>query len=109
VPIENLNDLLDLYKRKFNASAAEGIDAVVQLNISGEGGGQHYMTIKDQTLAIEEGTAEDPTLTVTSTIENWLKMNLGQANPMTLIMTGKIKLSGSVPLAMKFQSLFFGS
>jgi putative sterol carrier protein len=42
-------------------------------------------------------------------MENFLKLNLGEANPMALMMTGKVKVSGSVPLALKFTSLFFGS
>lgn len=107
MPIETLDDLLSLYQTNFNADNAEGIDAAVQLDITGEGGGQHILLIKDNTLTVEEGVHDDPSITVTSTFDNWLKMNMGDANPMSMIMTGKIKIRGSLPLAMKFQSLFF--
>lgn len=109
MPIETLNDLLDLYRDRFEPEKAAGIDAVVQLDITGEGGGKHVLTIRDQTLTIEEGTHDDPAITLRSSLEDFMELNLGDANPMSLIMTGKVKLSGSMPLAMKFQKLFFGS
>lgn len=105
--IETLNDLMELYRKRFNAENAEGIDAIVQFDITGEGGGQHYMTIRNKELAIAEGRHDDPSMTVTASFQNWLDMNLGKINPMVSIMSGKIKISGSLPLAMKFQSLFF--
>ncbi len=100
---------MELYERKFDAEKAGGIDAVVQFDITGDGGGQRYLIIREGTLTIAEGLHEDPAITVRSSLENFLKLNLGDANPMKLMMTGKVKVSGSVPLAMKFVSLFFGS
>lgn len=109
MPIETLDDITAMYGRKFDPAKAEGLDATVQLDISGEGGGQRILTIRDGEFTVAEGTHPDPTITVRSSIENFLKLNLGEANPMTLMMTGKVKVSGSVPLALKFTSLFFGS
>ena len=107
MPIETLADLLDMYQRKFKPEKAEDIDATIQLSITGEGGGEHTLVIHDQTLTISDGQAENPDLTVTCDFDNWLKMNLGEANPMVLMMSGKMKVKGSVPMAMKFQQLFF--
>ncbi len=107
MPIETLQDLLSLYEKKFQPEKAEGIDADIQLSITGDGGGEHILHIENQTLTISEGVAEDPTLTVTCDFANWLKMNLGEANPLSLMMSGKMKVKGPIPLAMKFQQLFF--
>ncbi len=108
MPIDTLDDVMAMYERKFDPEKAEGIDAVVQFDISGDGGGQRYLTIRDKEMQVAEGAHADPTITVRSSLENFLKLNLGEANPMALMMTGKVKVSGSVPLAMKFISLFFG-
>ena len=105
--IETLDDLMELYRKRFNAENAEGIDATVQFHITGEGGGDYVMVIKDQDMAISKGTAEQASMTVTSTFQDWMDMNLGKTNPMVSIMSGKVEIKGSVPLAMKFQSLFF--
>lgn len=109
MPIETLDDVVAMYERKFDPEKAAGIDAVVQFDITGDGGGQRFLTIQDQQMAVAEGTHPDPTITVRSSLENFLKLNLGEANPMALMMTGKVKVSGSVPLAMRFTQLFFGS
>ena len=107
MPLETLSDLMDLYQRKFQPEKAGDIDATIQLSISGDGGGDRILEIKDKTLTIAEGVAEEPTLTVSCDFANWLKMNVGEANPMMLMMQGKMKVKGPIPLAMKFQQLFF--
>lgn len=102
----SIPEVLESYKERFLPDQAAGVEGVVQLNLTGEGGGAYYMVIKDGTLEIKEGTHENPTVTVTTSAENWLKINNGKANPMSLMMLGKLKVSGSLPMAMKFQSLF---
>ncbi len=98
---------MDLYRKRFSREKAEGIDAIVQFDITGDGGGKYVMKIQNGSLSIEAGVHADPSLTVRATFQDWLDMNLGKSNPMVSIMSGKIKISGSLPLAMKFQSLFF--
>lgn len=102
----SIDEVIASYPERFQPSAAEGVDGIVQLNLTGEGGGHYYMVIQDQTLDIEEGEHPDPTVGVTTSAEDWLKINNGQTNAMALLMQGKLKISGSLPMATKFQSLF---
>ncbi len=103
---ESIPELLEYYPEYFNPQAAEGVDGVVQLDLDGEGGGQYYLTIRDQELDVNEGTHEDPTVTIRTTAERWLKINRGEASPMTMMMMGQLKIDGSLSMATKFQSLF---
>lgn len=103
---QSIPELLNRYPDYFNPQAAEGVDGVVQLDLEGEGGGQYVLTIRDQELDIQEGTHEDPTVTIRTTAERWLKVNRGEASPMTLMMTGRLSIDGSLSMATKFQSLF---
>ena len=48
----------------------------------------------------------DPTLTLTADADNWLAVENGELNPMMAMMTGKVKMKGSVPFATKFMALF---
>lgn len=98
--------LIEAYKERFLPHRAEGVDGIVQLVLTGDGASAYYLTIKDQTLTIDEGQHDDPTVTVTASVSDWLKVNNGDANPMTMLMMGKLKVSGSLPLATKFQTLF---
>ncbi|GIV60611.1 SCP2 sterol-binding domain-containing protein [Rhodocaloribacter litoris] len=104
--IETLQDLFEAYKANFVPARAEGIEATFQLHLSGEGGGDYVLRVQDQELTIEEGVAENPTTTLKSSVEDWINLSLGKANPMTLMMTGRLKVSGSIPMATRFQSMF---
>lgn len=52
-------------------------------------------------------TAEDKEAdcTITTSVDTLLKIKSGDINPMMAAMTGKIKISGNMGLAMKLQSL----
>ncbi|GIV61677.1 MAG: hypothetical protein KatS3mg044_0543 [Rhodothermaceae bacterium] len=104
--IETLHDLFEAYQKNFVPERAEGIDATFQLHLSGEGGGDFVLRVRDGHLTIEEGVAENPTTTLRASARDWIDLSLGRANPMTLMMTGRLKVSGSIPMATKFQSMF---
>jgi putative sterol carrier protein len=103
---QTIDELLSAYPKRFNPEKAQGMNSVVQMNLTGEGGGQYYAEVRDQALNIEEGTHEAPDATLVTSAENWLKINNGKANPMQLMMQGDLNVNGSIPAATKFQGLF---
>lgn len=102
----SIPEVIESYENRFLPEQAVGVDGVVQLNFTGDGGGSYYMVIKEQHLTVKEGEHHEPTVTVTASAEDWLKVNNGEANPMALMMQGKLKVSGSLPMATKFQTMF---
>lgn len=105
----SVDELIKNYPDYFQPEEAKGVDGVVQLNLTGEGGGEYYLHIHDQQCDVHEGVHDDPTVAITTTAENWLKINRGEANPMGLMMKGDLKVNGSIPMATKMQSLFSAS
>lgn len=103
---ESIPEIIASYPDRFKPEKAKGTDAVIQLNITGEGGERFYMVIQDGTLDIERDTHPDPTMTVTADADDWIALNNGETTAMTLLMQGKVKFSGSLPMAMKFRSMF---
>lgn len=99
-------EVVESYKGRFLPEEAKGVDGVIQLNLTGEGGGGYKMKIQEQTLMITEGEHPEPTVTVTADAEDWLRVNNGETNPMGLLMQGKLKVKGSLPMATKFQTMF---
>jgi putative sterol carrier protein len=90
----------------FKPEKAAGVNAVIQFDLSGDGGGQFWLDINDGTISAHEGMAENPKMTLKSTTEDYYDVATGQLNPMQAFMSGKIKISGDMSLAMKMQTMF---
>lgn len=102
----NLDEVFASYPDRFNKDKAEGVDAVVYMKLSGDGARDVLLTVKDQAVALADGTTEEATLTVIADAGDWLAVENGQLNPMMAMMQGKLKLKGNPAFAMKFMSLF---
>lgn len=90
----------------FNADAAKGMDAVIQFNLGGDGGGTWHVTIKDGACAVTEGAHASPKMTMTMAASDYVDMINGKLNGQMAFMSGKLKIAGDMGLAMKMQSLF---
>jgi putative sterol carrier protein len=102
----NVKDVFDQMPGRFRADKAVGTNAVVQYDITGEGGGTWHAVIKDGTCTVKPGAGTNPSLTLTITAPDWLDMVSGKQTGQMLFMTGKLKLKGDMGLAMKLGSLF---
>jgi putative sterol carrier protein len=94
------------HEKAFIPEAAEGIDAVIQYNLSGEEAGDYIVTLKDGKCTVKEGQAETPTMTLAADGNDLRDVLLGRANGMQYFMTGRLRLSGDLNLAMKLTSFF---
>src|SRR5215467_9072168 len=89
-----------------NADAAKGMNATIQFNLSGDNGGQWYVAIKDGKADIQKGTAPSANMTLSMAAQDYVDMIMGKLNGQMAFMSGKLKISGDMGLAMKLQSLF---
>jgi putative sterol carrier protein len=90
----------------FNPEAAEGVDAVIQYELTGEEASDWMITIKDGTCSYAQGKAESPTMTLFADSQDFKDVLTGKANGMQYFMMGKIRLAGDLNLAMKLTSMF---
>ncbi len=90
----------------FNPSAAQGLDAVFQFEITGEGGGNWYVAIKDGACEVKEGTHDSPSVTLSMSAETWIGMVNKEVNGMQAFMSGQLKASGDIMLAQRIEQLF---
>lgn len=103
----SLDEVLASYPGRFRSDKAEDVTATVQLNFTGENARQVVLHVHDGSLEIEDGaTTEGPTLQLTADADDWLAIENGALNPMMAMMSGKLKLKGSIPFATKFMTLF---
>ena len=90
----------------FIPEKAVGMDATIQLNLSGDHAGNWYLAIKDQKFTVNEGVAPHPGLTVTANSADLLQIFSGQMDAMQAFMQGKLKVAGDMSLALKLVGLF---
>ena len=103
---ENVQAWFDSLPGRFQPSRAGAMNTVFQMDISGPGGGQWYLTVKDKALTVTEGKHDSPKLTVTISADDWLKVINRKADPVSLYEVGRIRISGSEYLAEQLMYLF---
>lgn len=91
---------------RFKPERAQGVKAVIQYDITGEGGATYHVNIADGKCTLAGGPAASPTLTLTMPAQDWLDMVSGKLNGQMAFMSGKLKLKGDMGLAMKLAGMF---
>lgn len=90
---------------KVDAVAIGDLDATIQFNLSGDGGGVWSVTFAGGKASVEQGPTDSPTLTLSMDAADFLALSQGELNPMQAFMNGKIQLEGDMGLAMKLQNI----
>ena len=107
VDIQNLfNEVLPKGIEQHAAQARE-IGATFQLVISGDGGGEWFIDLKNDPPSAKAGNPGGADCTIKISAEDFQKLHENpQANGMQLFFAGKLKVDGNQMLAMKLQKLF---
>ena len=77
-----------------------------QFNITGDGGGEWHVIIRDGACQVQEGTHGDPTVTMSMSDETWVGLVNKEVNGMQAFMSGQLKASGDIMLAQRIEQLF---
>jgi NAD(P)-dependent dehydrogenase (short-subunit alcohol dehydrogenase family)/acyl dehydratase/putative sterol carrier protein len=92
--------------KAFRADAAKGVDVVFQFSISGEGGGDWVVAVKDGTCQIETGRHQKPHTTIKMAGADFLAMMSGAMTAMKAYTSGKIKIEGDLMKSQLIEKLF---
>ncbi|GHO86112.1 SCP2 sterol-binding domain-containing protein [Dictyobacter formicarum] len=99
-------DTFAAMQKLFNPAAAAGLNKTIQLNITGEDAGVYALKIENQACELVPPESIKPDLTLTMSDQDWIAITQGQLNPMNAFLSGKIKATGDMMLAMKIPNLF---
>jgi putative sterol carrier protein len=91
---------------RFKPDRAQGVRAVIQFDITGEGGGTYHVDIADGACALRPGAAPAPQLTVSASVQDWLDMRARKLSPQVAFMSGRLRHRGEMGLLMKLPSMF---
>lgn len=101
-----VKEIFSQMPERLNPDAAAGVDATIQYDLTGDGGGSYSCSIKDGACQVSEGAADSPTMTVTIDAADFIDLLGGKLDGMSAFMSGKLRIGGDMGLAMKLQSLF---
>ena len=106
MPLSDVKEVFNSVSDHFNADAAKGMDAVFQFDITGDGGGNWYVVVRENTCQVQGGSHSDPTVTLSMSGETWLAVANKELNAVQAFMTGKLKVRGDIMLAQRIPELF---
>ena len=79
---------------------------VFQYHISGPGGGDWIVAVKEEACKIEAGTSDKPTCTLKIGDSDFIDLVQGKLNPMQAYTSGKLKIEGDIMKSQLIEKLF---
>jgi putative sterol carrier protein len=101
-----VKEFFQLLPDQLDSDAAEDLDAVYQFDLSGAQGGQYILTIQEGVCQVAEGMHANPHVVLSMAGEDCIKILKGQLSGTAVAMSGRLKISGDIGLAMQLKALF---
>ena len=101
-----IKSIFDAMPDVFQQEAATDMTVSILFDITGEGGGKWLVSIDDGALTIAETEHAEPNLTLTVSAKDYLDISNKTLNSQLAFMTGRLKATGDMRLAMKMPKLF---
>lgn len=98
-------DIFGTMESRVNPEGVKGVTANYGYIITGEGGGEWTVCVKDGQVKVLEGLC-DPDVTTTCAARDWIDITLGKLDGMTAFSSGKLKVEGDLGLLTKATKFF---
>jgi putative sterol carrier protein len=99
-------DFLASFAARFRPDAAGDLRAVYQLHLTGDDGGLWHLTIADQQCRLASGQADQPSVTITMSVDDFSQLISGRLDGVSAYLAGRIQIAGDISLVTRLQSLF---
>ncbi|MBV9692016.1 MAG: SCP2 sterol-binding domain-containing protein [Ktedonobacteraceae bacterium] len=99
-------ELFEMLPARLNHEAAAGMNKTLQWNITGDEPGVWAFQIVNSVGQLIPGGVEKPDVTFTTSGKDWIAIAEGRLDGMKAFLTGKLKMTGDMMLAMKVSQLF---
>jgi putative sterol carrier protein len=101
----SLEQIIESIPQNATPEQLKGIGAVVLIRATGDDPGDWVITIRDNTCTVERKTIESADLTLEAASDVWQKLMARKLDPGWAYMSGQMRVSGDLGLAMRLQSL----
>ena len=103
---DSISSYIELMKLGFNTDATNGLNAKIQFNFTGDIQGYCFLEISEGTLKAQQGTANQPNLSVNSPFDMWMDILTGKADGQQTFLDQKYTVEGDLSLLMQMDQLF---
>ncbi len=104
--VDSVEDYFATLHERFQPDASQGVRAVFQWEIDGEGGGTKHAIVEDGTMQLRDGRHASPTVTIAMNAGEYVGVVNGDISGPKAFTTGSGKVSGKLRMAMKMQRIF---
>ncbi len=101
-------DIIAYMPERFNPAHADGINADMQLHLTGNDGGDWVVSVRSGECTVSSGTVPNPRVNLSADARDFVSVVTGKMNPMMAYMMGKLRVQGDMTLAARFPSMFGG-
>jgi long-chain acyl-CoA synthetase len=91
---------------RFLPERAKGVDATVSYEITGGGGGEWTVGIRDGEVSLTREILASPTVYIVASDRNYHDVATGRLDSVTAVVTGKMSVEGDIAFMAKFRELF---
>ncbi len=106
IRFDSMKDAFSAMPYGINKEFAQGVDVVVQFELSGDEAGESYIIIKDQKCTHTIGRHENPTATIQADSKLWLDITNGDVDGTYAFLNKQYKLSGDGSIMLNFEKIF---
>jgi putative sterol carrier protein/uncharacterized OB-fold protein len=104
-PEVTVEDIFGTMESRVNPDGVKGVTANYGYTITGTGGGEWTVSVKDGEVTVLKGLHE-PNVTTTISAKDWIAITLGKLDGMMAFSSGRLKVEGDMGLLMKATKFF---
>jgi alkyl sulfatase BDS1-like metallo-beta-lactamase superfamily hydrolase len=106
VDVGEVRALMETMPARFLPSAAKGLSAVYQWELTGVEAGTWAVIVEDGTCRVQEGPHPSPDCRIAMKDVDFLALSYGELNPLKAAMQGKVKFEGDRKKALPLDKIF---
>jgi nitrite reductase/ring-hydroxylating ferredoxin subunit/putative sterol carrier protein len=104
--VTSVAEYFDTLDQRFVPAGSAGVDAVFQWHLTGDEDVHRYAVVSDGSMALHDGEHDSPTVTIAMDAADYVRMVNREIDGAWAFTSGRAKLQGSLPMAMKMRKIF---
>jgi len=101
-----VKQLIESMPSAFQADKAGSAKAVINLDLTSDGGGEWVLDVANGQCEVREEFADPADVKVSMSAADFILLTKGRLNPVQAFMGGKIKIAGNVGMVMQMLNWF---